>query len=128
MAQGNVVSIVGNITRDPELRFTPSGQAVCGFGVAVNSKWTDKVTQQPKENTDFFEVTAWRQLAENAAESLQKGTRVVVVGKLQLQSWETDSGDKRSKVQIIADEVSPSLVFATATIHRTERQSPSDEF
>ena len=85
----NTVTIAGNLTRDPELRFTPSGQATATFGIAVNRTWTDRQSQERKESTSFFDVVAWGGLAENAATSLAKGARVVVTGRLDQRSWET---------------------------------------
>ena len=114
-------TITGNITRDPELRFTPNGQAVATFGVAVNRKWKDARGEQ-QEHASFFDVKCWRELAENVTNSLAKGDRVIVTGRLEQRSWETDSGEKRSKVEIVADEVGPSLRWANATVTRVERQ------
>jgi single-strand DNA-binding protein len=124
MSNGNHVSIVGNLTRDPELRFTPSGQATATFGVAVNRRWQNRQTNEWEEVTSFFDVVCWAQLAENAAQSLSKGTRVVVSGRLDQRSWETPEHERRSKVEITADEVAPSLRYATAAITRNERRSP----
>jgi single-strand DNA-binding protein len=124
MAYDNTITIVGNITRDPELRFTPSGQATATFGVAVNRAWTDRQSQERKEVTSFFDVVCWGQLAENAAQSLSRGTRVIVSGRLDQRSWENQEGEKRSKIEITADEVSPSLRWATAQITKNERRSP----
>jgi single-strand DNA-binding protein len=107
----NGITIVGNLTRDPELRFTPNGAAVANFGVAVNNR--KKVGDNWEDNPSFFDVNCWRELAENAAESLTKGTRVIVTGKLVQRSWETNEGDKRSKVEIEADAIGPDLRFAT---------------
>jgi single-strand DNA-binding protein len=121
----NTVTVVGNVTRDPELKFTASGQAVAGLGLAVNRRWFNKTTNDWDEDTSFFDVTCWAQLAENVAESIPKGARVVVTGRLDQQQWENDAGEKRSKVQIVADEVAPSLRWATATVVKTERQSPA---
>ena len=115
MAAGNTVDLIGNVTRDPELRFTPSGQAVATFGLAVNRRWQNRQTQAWEESTSFFDVVCWAQLAENVAESVSKGTRLIVTGRLDQRSWETDNGDKRSKVEVIADEVGPSLRWATAS-------------
>ncbi|MDP7598744.1 MAG: single-stranded DNA-binding protein [Acidimicrobiales bacterium] len=115
MAFDNTVTLVGNITRDPELRFTPAGIAVASFGLAWNRKNRDG-----EESVSFFDVTCWRDLAENVAESLSKGNRVVVYGRLDQQSWENDNGERRSKVEVIADEVAPSLRWATAEVTRTE--------
>jgi len=124
MSNGNHVSITGNLTRDPELRFTPSGQATASFGVAVNRRWQNRQTQEWDEATSYFDVVCWGQLAENAAQSLNRGTRVVVSGRLDQRSWETPEGDRRSKVEITADEVAPSLRWATATVAKNERRGP----
>jgi single-strand DNA-binding protein len=124
MAYDNTVTIVGNMTRDPELRFTPSGQATATFGVAVNRVWTDRQSQERKEATSFFDIVCWGQLAENAAQSLSRGTRVIVSGRLDQRSWENQEGEKRSKIEITADEVSPSLRWATAQITKNERRGP----
>jgi single-strand DNA-binding protein len=122
MAMDNTVTLTGNITRDPELRFTPSGQAVATFGLAVNRRWNNRQTNQQEEATSFFDVVSWGQLAENVTESLSKGTRVVVTGRLDQRSWETQEGDKRSKVEVVADEVAPSLRWASAQVTRNERR------
>lgn len=113
------VTIVGNITRDPELKYTPSGQAVVKFGVAVNRR-TKKDGEWVDADPSFFDVVAWQGLAENIAESLAKGNRVVVTGRLEQRSWEQD-GNKRSAVEIVADEVAPSLRWATAQVTKVER-------
>ncbi len=122
MANDNAVTIVGNVTRDPELRFTPTGQATATFGVAVNRTWNDRSTNERKEQVSYFNVVTWRELAENVAESLTKGARVIVTGRLEQRSWETN-GEKRTTVEIIADEIGPSLRWATASVTRNERRS-----
>ena len=122
MAKGNTVELIGNITRDPELRFTPSGAAVASFGLAVNRRWRNQQTNEWDEQVSFFDVVCWRELAENVAESLTKGSRVIVTGRLEQRSWDTDQGEKRSKVEVIADEVGPSLRWATAQVTRNERR------
>ena len=122
MANGNTVELIGNITRDPELRFTPSGAAVASFGLAVNRRWRNQQTNEWDEQVSFFDVVCWRELAENVAESLTKGSRVIVTGRLEQRSWDTDQGEKRSKVEVIADEVGPSLRWATAQVTRNERR------
>ena len=115
MAQDNQVVIVGNLTRDPELRYTPNGAALVKLGVAVSRRIKDDATGQWRDaETSFFNVTAWRSLAENVAESLTQGSRVVVVGRLRTNSWETPEGEKRSVVEIEAEEIGPSLKWATA--------------
>ncbi len=126
MSNGNNVTIVGNLTRDPELRFTPSGQATATFGVAVNRRWQNRQTNEWEEATSFFDVVCWREMAENAAQSLTKGTRVVVTGRLDQRSWETPDHERRSKIEITADEVAPSLRFATVQITRNERRTPDN--
>jgi len=126
MANGNSITLVGNITRDPELRFTPSGQATASFGLAVNRVWNDRQTNERKEAVSFFDIVCWREMAENASESLQKGSRVIVTGRLEQRSWETNDGEKRSKVEVIADEVGPSLRWATAEVKKNDRRGPGD--
>jgi single-strand DNA-binding protein len=122
MANGNTVELIGNITRDPELRFTPSGAAVANFGLAVNRRWRNQQTNEWEEQTSFFDIVCWRELAENVTESLTKGSRVMVSGRLDQRSWETQDGEKRSKVEVVADEVGPSLRWATAQVTKTERR------
>jgi single-strand DNA-binding protein len=115
MAQDNQVVVVGNLTRDPELRYTPNGAALVKLGIAVSRRVKDDATGQWRDaDTSFFNVTAWRSLAENVAESLTQGSRVVVVGRLRTNSWETPEGEKRSAVEIEAEEIGPSLKWATA--------------
>jgi len=126
MSNGNTVTVVGNITRDPELRFTPSGQATASFGLAVNRRWMNRQTQEWEEATSFFDVVCWQQMAENASESLAKGSRVIVTGRLDQRSWENPEGEKRSKIEIVADEIGPSLRWATASITKNERRGPGD--
>jgi len=123
MANGNSVTLVGNLTRDPELRYTPSGAATAQFGLAVNRRWQNRQTGEWEENTSFFNITAWRDLAENVSETLEKGSRVIVTGRLEQRSWETPDGDKRSVVEVVADEVGPSLRWATAKVQKNERRS-----
>jgi single-strand DNA-binding protein len=123
---GNNITIVGNITRDPELRFTPSGQANARLGVAVNRRWQDKGSGEWQEATSFFDVICWRELAENVSESLKRGARVVVTGRLEQRTYEREGGEKRSVVEIIADEVAPSLRWATAKVEKTERRGAGD--
>lgn len=121
----NQVTVVGNLTRDPELRYTPSGAAVAKFGLAVNRSYTNR-NGEKVEDTSFFNVNSWRQLAENVAESLSVGIRVIVSGRLQSRSWETEDGQKRTVVEIEADEIGPSLRWATAAVTKTTRGGPGD--
>ena len=116
MAFDNNVVLVGNVTRDPELRFTQGGAAVCSFGLAWNPR-----SQQGEDKAHFFDISCWRDLAENVAESLTRGMRVVVYGRLDYRTWEGQNGEKRSAVQIVADEVSPSIRWATAQVSKNER-------
>ena len=117
MAFDNNIVIVGNLTRDPELRFTQAGTPVCSLGVAWNQR---SGPNGDEDKSHFFNVTCWRDLAENCAESLTKGMRVVVYGRIDYSSWEdSQTGQTRSKVEIQADEVSPSLKWATAQVTRT---------
>jgi single-strand DNA-binding protein len=122
MSSGNDVTVVGNLTRDGELRFTSGGQAVTTLGVAVNRRWQNRETNEWEESVSFFDVVCWGQLAENVAQSLTKGDRVVVTGRLEQRSWETDGAERRSKIEIAADEVAPSLRWATAMVTRAERR------
>ena len=124
----NTITLVGNVTRDPELRYTPSGQANVRLGLAVNRVWTDRQTNERKEQVSFFNVVAWREMAENIGESITKGTRVVVTGRMEQRSYENQAGEKRSAVELVADEVGPSLRWATAKVVRNERRSDGDGF
>jgi single-strand DNA-binding protein len=113
-------TIIGNLTRDAELRYSPSGRGVANFGVAVNRRWQSNGEWQ--EQTSFLDVVCWGTLAENVAASLTKGARVIVAGRLEQRSWESQEGEKRSKVEIVADEIGPSLRWAQCTVERTERE------
>jgi single-strand DNA-binding protein len=116
----NNVTLIGNLVDDPELRFTPSGVAMAKIRMAVNRRWRGNDGEW-QEDTSFFTGTVWREQAESAAESLQKGARVIVTGRLEQRSWETEQGDKRSVVEIQIDEIGPSLRWATATVNKTQR-------
>jgi len=122
MAAINSCTLVGNVTRDPELRFTQAGLAVANFSIAVNRRWQNQLTKEWDEKVSFFDVTCWQQLAENVAESLTRGMRVVVAGRLEQRSWETDTGDKRNKIEIVADLVAPSLEWATVVVTKNEKR------
>jgi single-strand DNA-binding protein len=124
MSNGNSITLVGNITRDPELRFTPSGAAKASLGLAVNRRWQNRQTQEWEEATSFFNIVCWREMAENASESLQKGARVIVTGRLEQRSYETQEGEKRSVVEVVADEIGPSLRWATAQLQKNDRRGP----
>jgi single-strand DNA-binding protein len=122
----STVTIVGNVTRDPEMRYTPSGAAKASFGVAVSRRWQNRTSQEWEEQTSFFNVVCWREMAENVCESIGKGARVVVSGRLEQRSWETENGEKRSVVEIVADDIGPSLRWATAQVTRNERRGGGD--
>jgi len=127
MANENHITIVGNLTDDPELRYTPNGAAVANFSVAVSRRAKDDATGEWKDmDTSFFRVAAWRSLGENVAETLTRGSRVLVTGRLRQRSWETPEGDKRSTVEIEADEVGPSLRWATAKVEKVQRSGGGD--
>ena len=116
----NHVTLIGNLVDDPELRFTPSGIALAKVRFAVNRRYQDR-NGEWQEDTSFFGGTLWRDAAENAAESLTKGARVIVTGRLEQRTWETQEGDKRSVVEVAIDEIGPSLRWATATVTKSPR-------
>jgi single-strand DNA-binding protein len=118
----NSVTVVGNLTRDPELRFTAGGKGVASFGLAVNRRY--QVNGEWQEKVSFFNVTAWDSLGENAAASLTKGSRIIVTGRLEQRDYETQAGEKRNVVEIVADELGPSLRWARAEVERTQRTGP----
>lgn len=117
----NTITVVGNLTRDPELRFTQTGRARALLGIAVNRRWMNRQTNEWEEQVSFFNVVCWAELAENVSESLAKGNRVVITGRLEQRSWETQEGEQRNIVEIVADEIAPSLRWATAEVTRTPR-------
>lgn len=122
MAGDTVITIIGNITGDPELRFTPSGAAVANFTVASTPRQFDRTSNEWKDGeTLFMRCSVWRDAAENVAESLQRGTRVLVSGRLKSRSYETKEGEKRTVIELDVDEVGPSLKYATAKVNRTQR-------
>jgi single-strand DNA-binding protein len=124
MAGETVITVVGNVTDDPELRFTPGGAAVANFTVASTPRTFDRQSNEWKDgDTLFLRCSVWRQAAENVAESLHRGTRVVVQGRLKQRSYETREGEKRTVVELEVDEVGPSLRFATAKVAKTTRGS-----
>lgn len=126
MAGETVVTVVGNLTGDPELKFVPSGAAVCTFTVASTPRFFDKATNAWKDGEPLFlRCTLWRQAGENVAESLQRGARVIVTGALKQRSYETREGEKRTVVELEVDEIGPSLKYATAKVQRMQRSSGS---
>jgi len=121
MASENSVTLVGNVTRDPELRYTTGGRGVASFGLAVNRRY--QVNGEWQEQVSFFNIVAWADLGENAAASLTKGSRVIVTGRLEQRSYETKDGEKRNVTEVIADELGPSLRWAQVQIERISRDS-----
>jgi single-strand DNA-binding protein len=113
------ITVVGNLTREPELRFTQGGKGVASFGLAVSRRF--QVNGEWQEKTSFFNVSAWDNLGENVAATLTKGMRVIVTGRLEIREYEAREGGKRTSVDITADEIGPSLRWARATVERTER-------
>ena len=130
MAAGDtVITIVGNLVDDPELRFTPSGAAVAKFRIASTPRFLDKQTNEWKDGESLFlTCNVWRQAAENVAESLQRGMRVIVQGRLKQRSYETKEGEKRTVYEIEVDEVGPSLKTATAKVVKTQRGAGAGGF
>jgi len=116
----NTVTLVGNITREPELRYTNGGNGVASFGLAVNRRY--QVNGEWQEKVSFFNVVAWGTLGENAAASLNKGTRIIVNGRLEQRDYETREGEKRNVVEVVADEIGPSLRWARASVEKVKRE------
>lgn len=121
----NSVTLIGNLVDDPELRFTPSGVAMAKIRFAVNRRYQDR-SGEWQENTSYFGGTVWRDMAENVAESLQKGMRVIVTGRLEQRSWETQEGEKRSTIEVSIDDIGPSVRWATASVTKTPRSTGGD--
>ena len=121
MANDNTVTLVGNLTKDPELRYTTGGRGVASFGLAVNRRYM--VNNEWQEQVSFFNVVAWADLGENAAASLNKGNRVVVTGRLEQRSYDDRDGNKRNITEVIADDLGPSLRWAQAQVERISRDS-----
>jgi single-strand DNA-binding protein len=126
MAGDTAITIIGNLTGDPELRYTPTGTAVAKFTVASTPRFYDQQAREWKDgDTLFLACNVWRQQAENAAESLQRGMRVIVNGRLRQRSYETREGEKRTVFEVEADDVAPCLRNATATVTRAQREQPT---
>jgi single-strand DNA-binding protein len=125
MAAGDVtITVIGNLTDDPELRFTPSGAAVAKFRVASTPRFLDRQTNEWKDGEPLFlQCNIWRQAAENVAESLQRGARVIVTGRLRQRTYETREGEKRTVMELEVDEIGPSLRYATAKVQKMQRSS-----
>jgi single-strand DNA-binding protein len=124
----NTVTLAGNLTRDPELRYTTTGRGVASVGLAVNRRWQSNGEWQ--EEVSFFNLVIWGELGEHVAETCEKGSRVLVTGRLQQRQYETKEGESRSTVELVVDDIGPSLKWATATvqrIHRDEHESKPKE-
>jgi len=122
MAGDTTITVIGNLTDDPELRFTPSGAAVAKFRVASTPRFMDKASGEWKDGEPLFlACTVWRQAAEHVAESLQRGARVIVSGRLRQRSYETREGEKRTVIELEVDEIGPSLRYATAKVQKMSR-------
>ena len=117
----NSITLVGNLTRDPELRFTGTGRGVASFGIAVGRRY--QVNGEWQEQTSYFNITAWGQLGENASATLSKGMRCVVSGRLEQREYNNREGEKRSAIEVVADEIGPSLKWATAQVERNPRDA-----
>ncbi len=129
MAGETVITVIGNLTSDPELRFTPSGAAVANFTVASTPRTFDRQSQEWKDGEALFlRCNVWRQAAENVAESLTRGSRVIVSGRLKQRSFETKEGEKRTVVELEVDEIGPSLRYATAKVNKTSRTGSGGGF
>jgi single-strand DNA-binding protein len=115
----NSITLVGNLTRDPELRFTTGGRGVASFGIAVSRRY--QVNGEWQEQTSYFNIVAWGQMGENAASTLTKGMRVIVSGRLEQREYQNREGEKRTAIEINADEIGPSLRWATASVERIPR-------
>ena len=128
MAAGDTtITVIGNMVADPELRFTPSGAAVASFRIASTPRFFDRQTNDWKDGDSLFlTCNVWRQYAENVAESLRKGMRVIVIGRLKQRSYETREGEKRTVYEVDIDDIGPALRYATASIQRTSRGSSAD--
>jgi single-strand DNA-binding protein len=124
MAGETIITVVGNLTDDPELRFTPSGAAVAKFRVASTPRTLDRASGEWRDGEPLFlACTVWRQAAENVAESLQRGSRVIISGRLRQRSYETREGEKRTVIELEVDEIGPSLRYATAKVQKMSRSS-----
>jgi single-strand DNA-binding protein len=115
----NTITLIGNLTRDPELRYTAGGRGVASFGLAVNRRY--QVNGEWQEQVSYFNIVCWADLGENVAATMTKGNRCIVTGRIEQRDYETQAGEKRTVFEVVADEVGPSLRWATARIERTER-------
>lgn len=124
----NTTTQTGNVTRDPELKFLQNGQASARLSIAVNRRWQNKQTQEWEEKVSYFDIQAYGALAENVANSVTRGTRITVTGQLEQRSWETPEGDKRSVIEIKAEDIGVSLAYATAVVTKIEATANKKSF
>ena len=128
MAGETTITVIGNLTSDPELRFTPSGSAVANFTIASTPRTFDRQSNEWKdEETLFLRASVWREAAENVAESLTKGVRVIVTGRLKSRSYDTKEGEKRTVIELEVDEIGPSLRYANAKVSRSQRSNQGEQ-
>jgi single-strand DNA-binding protein len=118
----STITIQGGLGRDPEIRYTSGGRAKATLGVAVSRRWQNRQTNEWEEQTSWINVVVWGDMAENVSDSLSKGMRIIATGRLEQRTWETEQGEKRSVTEMVADEIGPSLKWATAEVKRSERR------
>jgi single-strand DNA-binding protein len=119
----STITIQGGLGQDPEIRYTSNGQAKATLGVAVRRSWRNRQTNEWEERTSWINVVVWGDMAENVSDTLSKGMRIIATGRLEQRTWETEQGEKRSVTEMVADEIGPSLKWATADVKRSERRS-----
>ena len=122
----NLITWAGNLTRDPELRYAAEGSASCHFGLAVDRRWKDRDSGEWREETSFFEVVCWRDLAEHVAMSTPKGARVLLTGRLEQRTWQNEEGTSRSRVEVVADEVAASLRYRPLEVPSPSREHEAE--
>jgi len=118
----STITIQGGLGRDPEIRYTSGGRAKATLGVAVSRRWQNRQTNEWEEQTSWINVVVWGDMAENVSDTLSKGMRIIATGRLEQRTWETEQGEKRSVTEMVADEIGPSLKWATAEVKRSERR------
>lgn len=123
----SAVTLIGTVSRDPQMKYLPNGTPVAEFGLVYNKRRKNQETNQWEDgDAQFYDIKCWRGLAENVAESIQKGNRVIVFGELEFRSWQADDGSKRNKIEVVAEAVGPDLLWATAQVQKVERSGQSN--
>ncbi len=122
---GNTLTLVGNITQDPEVKFSQGGTSITRFGLAVNRRWTDRTTNEQREDTMFVDVVCFNGLGDNVVRSLHKGDSIIVEGRLNLNTWTTDTGENRRRHEVVADNVGASLRWASVDITKNAKGTPA---